>query len=268
MSIHPSAVVSPKAIIGAEVTIGPFAIIEKDTEIGDHCVIEGAVQVRAGSRIGTGTFVGAGSIIGSDPQFRGFDPRIPSGTILGERNVLREYVTFHRSVTEGGNTIVGDGNYLMAGSHIGHDSIVGNENTLANNVLLGGHVILGNQCFIGGGSAFHQFVRIGDHVMCQGNSGFSQDLPPFVVGADINTVVGINVVGLKRAGYSPEDRKEIKSAFREIYHSPRTLESILQEVGDQALSKPLQKFYQFFREKSKKGVCVRTSRRREKLKIS
>lgn len=261
MSIHPAAIVSPEAFLGVDVTVGPFAIIEKDTVIGDRCVIEGAAQIRKGSRVGSGTFVGSGAILGSDPQFRGFDSRIPSGIHVGERNVLREYVTVHRSIIEGAHTVLGNDNYLMAGSHVGHDSVVGHDNTFANNVLLGGHVILGNHCFIGGGSAFHQFVRVGDHVMCQGRSGFSQDLPPFVIGANINTVVGINTVGLKRAGFVPKERKELKSAFREVYYSARTLESILSEAQEGELPPLVETFYQFFREKSKKGVCVRPIRR-------
>ncbi len=263
MSIHPTALIDPSAQIGSGVRVGPFAIIESNTVVGNDCIIEGAAQIRSGSKIGDGTFVGAGAILGSDPQFRGFDTETPSGIRVGERNVLREYVTIHRSVSEGTDTIVGDDNYLMAGSHVGHDSIVGNSNTFANDVLLGGHVLLGNHCFVGGGSAFHQFVRVGDYVMCQGHSGFSQDLPPFVIGADINTVVGINAVGMKRAGFSIQERREVKEAFRVLYHSSETLAAVLETAAKQDNSAPLQLFYSFLREPSKKGLCVRSSRRPE-----
>lgn len=261
MSIHPSALIDREASLGNGVRVGPFAIIEGQTWIGDDCIIESAAQIRSGTKIGSGTFVGSGAILGSNPQFRGFDPAIQSGISVGERNVLREYVTIHRSVTEATDTILGNDNYLMAGAHIGHDSIVGDFNTFANDVLLGGHVILGNHCFVGGGSAFHQFVRVGDHVMCQGHSGFSQDLPPFVIGADINTVVGINAVGLKRAGFSLGERREIKEAFRLLYHSPETLAAVLETASKQENSPALELFYSFLREPSKKGLCVRSSRR-------
>lgn len=261
MSIHPSAVIDPAAELGTGVKVGPFAIIESGTTIGDGCVIEGAAQIRSGAKIGKGTFVGAGAILGSDPQFRGFDESIKSGIRVGERNILREYVTIHRSVHEGTDTILGDDNYLMAGSHIGHDCIVGNANTFANNVLLGGHVLFGNHCFVGGASAFHQFVRVGDYVMCQGHSGFSQDLPPFVIGADINTVVGINAVGMKRAGFTVDERRDVKRAFQAVYLSPETLQSILESASRIENSPPLDLFYQFLREPSKKGLCVRSSRR-------
>jgi UDP-N-acetylglucosamine acyltransferase len=261
MSIHPTALISKSAQLGADVSVGPFAIIEEDVIISDRCVIEASAQIRKGTHLGEGCFVGSGAILGSDPQFRGFDTRIPSGVLLGAGNVLREYVTVHRSVFEGGCTRIGKENYLMAGSHIGHDTTVGDSNTLANDVLLGGHVDFGNHCFVGGGSAFHQFVRVGDFVMCQGHSGFSQDLPPFVIGADINTVVGINAVGLKRANFSIEERKAIKEAFREIYHSSKPLEQVLAEASERGNTESVDQFFAFFREKSKKGLCIRSSRR-------
>lgn len=261
MSIHPTALIDPAAEIGKSVKVGPYAIIEANTHIGDDCVIEGAAQIRSGSRIGCGTFVGAGAILGANPQFRGFDESIRSGIHVGERNVLREYVTIHRSVHEDADTVLGDENYLMAGAHIGHDSQVGNGNTLANDVLLGGYVQFGNHCFVGGGSAFHQFVRVGDYVMCQGHSGFSQDLPPFVIGADINTVVGINAVGMKRGGFSVDERREVKKAFQAVYLSAETLQSVLETAAGQVNSTPLEIFYRFLREPSKKGLCVRSSRR-------
>jgi UDP-N-acetylglucosamine acyltransferase len=261
MSIHPHALVSPDAQLGRDVTIGPFAIIEAGAEVGDGCVIEAAAQIRAGSRIGTGCFIGSGALIGSDPQFRGFDRRIRSGVTLGTGNVLREYVTIHRSIHEGGATRLGDENYLMAGAHVGHDAIVGNDNTLANNVLLAGHVNIGNHCFLGGGSVFHQFIRVGDYVMTQGNSGFSLDLPPFVIASDINLVSGINSVGLRRAGFSKEERARIKEVFREIYHSTKTLQTLLEESERQPCSPAVEAFFQFLRDPSKKGLCIRARRR-------
>lgn len=262
MSIHPQAIVSPNAQLGSGVKVGPYSIIEEGTEIGDDCVIEAGAQIRKGSIIGRGCVIGAGAVLGSDPQFRGFDSSISSGIILHSGNVLREYVTVHRSTQEGAFTVVGSDNYLMVGTHIGHDSVVGDGNTLGNNVLLGGHVSLGSHCFLGGGSAFHQFVRIGDYAMSQGHSGFSQDLPPYLIGADINVIVGINAVGLKRSGFSPAERTEIKAAFREIYHGTNTIESILNDAEKRSGQNPaIDRFFAFFRESSKKGVCTRSSRR-------
>lgn len=260
MSIHPKALVSPRARIGSRTTIGAFAIIEDDTEIGDDCHIEAGAQIRAHTSLGAGCFIGSGALIGADPQFRGFDRAISSGVRIGDRNTLREYVTVHRSIHQGEATVLGNENYLMAGSHVGHDTIIANENTIANNVLLAGHVAVGSHCFLGGGSVFHQFIRIGDYVMAQGNSGFSLDLPPYVIGAGVNEVAGINSVGLRRAGVSPEVRNQIKETFRKVYFGTQTLREILDGVDESNLASQLVAFYQFLRQESKKGLCIRTSR--------
>lgn len=262
MSIHQTAIVSTQARLGLDVKVGPFAVIEDDTVIGDRCVIEAAAQVRRGSRIGSDCFVGSGAVIGANPQFRGFNPSIVSGVIAGDQNVFREYVTIHRSIHEGVNTVLGNDNFLMVGTHIGHDSSLGNSNSTANNVLLGGHVNIGSNCFLGGGAAIHQFVRIGDYVMCQGGSAFTLDLPPFVIGAQLNVVVGINSVGLARAGFTQDERNEIKAAFRRIYRGSGTLRSVLEEISSGDHAPAARDFYQFFRETSKKGVCTRSSRRK------
>jgi len=264
MPIHQTAIVSPLAQIGSGVSVGPHAIIEEDTTLGSGCVIEAAAQIRKGTRLGTGCFVGSGAIIGADPQYRGFNKGISSGVIAGNDNVFREYVTIHRSIHDGTNTILGNDNYLMAGTHIGHDSVVGHSNSMANNVLLGGHVIFGSHCFVGGGAAFHQFVRVGDYVMCQGSSSFSQDLPPFVIGADLNMVVGINSIGLQRAGFTQPDRDKIKAAFRRIYRRNDTLQNVLNSLETENLPEQVLSFYQFFREKSKKGICSRANNRKSK----
>lgn len=257
MSIHPSAIVSNDAEIGNHVTIGPFAVIEAGTTVGDFCRVEAAAQVRSGTTLGPGCFVGSGAIIGGDPQVRGFDHRIASGVQAGSGNVFREYVTVHRSMAEGGQTRLGDGNFLMAQSHVGHDAEIGDETTLANNVMIGGHARIGNRCFLGGGSGIHQFVRIGDLVVTQGNSGFSMDVPPYLIGAKINEIAGINAVGLKRAGFTLVQRTSIKEAFRRVYRSPDTLKEILESIDETSMEPQVFGFYKFLRENSKKGLCIR-----------
>ncbi len=259
MSIHPTAIVSPSAELGDDVSVGPYAIIEAESSLGSGCIVEAHAQIRRGSRLGPGCFVGSGAIIGSDPQYHGFDSRMPSGVTVGSQCILREYVTVHRSIHESGATRLGDKNFLMAGAHVGHDAQVGDKNTMANNVLLAGHVQLGSHCFLGGGSVYHQYVRIGDFVMTQGNSGFSLDLPPFVLASDVNIVNGINLVGLRRSGFSPDERSRIKRAFREVYFGKKTLESILTEWAARELSVAEKNFYDFLSSPSKKGLCRRSS---------
>ncbi|MEM9284095.1 MAG: acyl-ACP--UDP-N-acetylglucosamine O-acyltransferase [Verrucomicrobiota bacterium] len=257
MSIHPSALVSEKATIGSNPRIGAFAVIEDHVKLGDDCQIDAAAQIRNGSEIGNQCHIGSGAIIGADPHFIGFDPTTSSGVVLGEKNEIREYVTIHRSIENEGVTILGNENYLMSGAHVGHDCTLGNSNTLANNVLLGGHVEMGNHCFFGGGAVVHQFVRLGDYIMAQGLSGVSLDIPHYLIISGINTIGGINAVGLKRAGLGPESRREIKEAFRRIYRGSETLAEVLDAVEKAEHSPEVNTFYDFFRQKSKKGVCVR-----------
>lgn len=260
MSIHSSALVAETAQIGTGVTIGPFAIVGDGVFIGDHTRIDASAQLRPGAHIGNSCHIGSGAIISADPHFRGFDSGgISSGAIVGDDNEIREYVTIHRSIYDGQNTILGARNFLMNGAHVGHDTYLGDDNTLANNVLLGGHVKVGKHCFFGGGSVVHQFVRIGDFVMTQGLSGMSQDMPHFVmVSAGINRVVGINTVGLQRSGMTPESRRQIKIAFREIYHRRQKLSEALAEAAtNENRGREAQAFLDFFHEESKKGVCSR-----------
>ena len=257
MFIHPSAIVSENAKIGSEVTIGPFAIIEENTSIGDRCQIDAAAQIRSGTTIGDNCQVGSGAILGADPQFHGFDREISSGVVIGERNVLREYVTIHRGTKEGSTTSMGDENYLMTGVHFGHDCKAGSHNTFANNTLLGGHVTFGNHCVVGGDSVFHQFVVVGDYVMCQGKSGMSLDIPPYVMTAGINYVSGLNAVGLKRAGFDNQARREIRQAFSEIYLGSTPLAETLATVNLEGLTNEARAFYEFLSRDSKKGFCIR-----------
>jgi len=259
MPIHPSAIVSPNAVIAPDVEIGPFAIVEEGTRIGEGSVVAAAAQIRRGTRIGARCRIGSGAILGADPQSKDFLRDTPSGVLVGDDNELREYVTIHRSTSEGGETVLGNGNYLMSGVHIGHDCLVGNENTMANNALLGGHVEVGDRCFFGGSSACHQFVRIGDYVMAQGLAGMSLDIPPFVISSRVNYVSGINAVGLKRAGVSPEARKQIREAFRKIYLSKTPMRDFLDTLGTETLEPEMERFAAFLRAPSKKGVCLRYS---------
>ena len=258
MSIHPSAIVSKNARIGTNITVGPFVIVEDDVVIGDDCRIDASAQLLNGSRIGDNCRIGSGALVSADPHYKGFDESISSGVVLGDNNIIREYVTLHRSIEPGENTIIGNGNFLMNGAHVGHDCVIGNDNTFANNVLLGGHVNVGNYCFFGGAAVFHQFVRVGNYVMAQGMAGVSLDIPHYVIIAGINSVVGINAVGLKRAGLSLEARKGIKEGYRRIYRGSETLEEVLETAGSEELPPEVVSFFDFFRKNSKKGVLIRS----------
>ena len=256
--IHPTAIVAETAQLGENVQIGPYAIIEAGASLGDRCEIAAQAQIRAHSIVGTDCYVGSGALIGADPHYVGFDRETKSWAKIGEKNIIREYVTIHRSIEEGGETALGNGNYLMNGSHLGHDCQVGNHNILANNVLLGGHVEMGNHCFLGGGSVYHQFIRIGDYVMAQGLAGTSHDIPPFTMlaGTD-NEIAGLNVVGIKRGGFESPDRKEIKEVFKIVYRSNLNLKQALEELDKREWGDPASILVNFLKSDTQKGFCLK-----------
>jgi len=221
--IHPSAIVEEGAQIGAGCRIGPFCIVgasvtlEDGVELTSHVVIEGKTTIGAAARLS------AFSSVGLPPQDLKYKGE-PTGVIIGPRTQLREHVTVHRGSTGGdGLTRVGADCLLMACSHVGHDSRLGDRVILANNVMLGGHVQLGEQCFLGGGAAIHQMVRVGRHSMVGGLAGVTNDIPPFgnVFGLPAR-LVGLNVVGLRRRGFSRENLHALRAAFRLIFRDPGT----------------------------------------------
>jgi UDP-N-acetylglucosamine acyltransferase len=252
--IHRTAVVDPEAQIDSNVVIGPYALIEgpvqisSGTEIQGHAVITGSVQIGKNNRIGYG------AVIGALPQDLSFDPNATSGVEIGEHNVIREYCTIHRGTKEGSNTLIGSNNLLMVGTHLGHNTRIWNNVILANNVLLGGYAEIHDRVFIGGGSVVHQFTRLGRISLLQGLSGVSKDVPPFSIAIGKNTVSGMNVVGLRRAGYSPELRKEAKNAFELLYRSGLNASQALEEAKKRPWSNEVSLFWNFIAT-SKRGIC-------------
>jgi UDP-N-acetylglucosamine acyltransferase len=156
---------------------------------------------------------------------------------------------------EQGATLVGDGNFLMAGAHLGHDVRLGNRVIVANNTLLGGHVEVGDRAFLGGGAVFHQFVQIGELAIIQGNSAFSKNIPPYLIGAEHNSIFGINVVGIRRAGFDSAQRREIKEAFNLLYRSGFNTAQALEHAKSRPWSELGRRFFDFVSTASKRGIC-------------
>lgn len=256
MKAHPTALVSPQADIADDVVIGPYAIIEGPVRLASGCRVAAHAQILGRVEAGPACQIGPAAILGGDPQALGFDPSTDSGVILGARNVIREHVTIHRGLREGAFTRLGDDNFLMAGAHLGHDVQAGNHNVIANNALLGGHVAVGDRCFLGGGSVYHQFVRLGDLVMVQGQAAIGLDLPPFVTADGANRVAGLNAVGLRRGGFSREDRQAVKRAYELVYRQGLNLQQALEAAGREEWPEPARRFLDFFRANSKRGVCL------------
>jgi acyl-[acyl-carrier-protein]--UDP-N-acetylglucosamine O-acyltransferase len=253
--IHPTAVVDPDAKIDAGVEIGPFSIIGPQVTIGEKTIVQSHVVIEGEVEIGTGNFFGHGAVIGAPPQDVSFSQERKTMIAIGNNNVIREYCTIHRGTAEDSATKIGDKNFLMAGAHIGHNCEIGNNVIIANNCLLAGYVRVDDGAFLGGGSTFHQFMHIGRLVMVQGSSAFGKDLPPFVIAAERNSVFGVNVVGLRRAGFSVKDREEIKAAFKLVYLSGLNLAQALEKAATMDFDTVGREFLDFIANAKKRGIC-------------
>ena len=198
--IHPTAIVDPKAEIDPSVEIGPYVIIEGPVQIGPRTKIFAHAHLCGNTVIGADNEIHMGCVIGHTPQHLGYRGQ-PTGVRIGDGNVFREYVTIHRGSEEGSHTVVGDRCYFMAMSHIAHDAVVGNEIIVANGTLLAGHVHIEDKVVLSGNVGIHQHCRIGTLAMIGGLSKIVQDIPPYMLVDGSSKVCGINVVGLRRAGF-------------------------------------------------------------------
>jgi len=253
--IHSTAIIDPRAQLDPSVEIGAFAIIDGPARIAAGCRIGAHAQIVGDVRMGRDNVIERTAVIGCDPQDVSFDPAIESGVIIGEKNVIREHVTIHRSSKPGCFTAVGDCNYLMAGCHLAHDVRIGNCNTLANAVLLGGYVQVGSNSFLGGGAGFHQFLRVGDYCMVQGNSVVSTDVPHYCAAHHTNSLSGLNVIGLRRGGFTTDERAEIKRLFRLLFASEMNLAQAIAAARQEQWSEKAGRLLQFVELPTKRGIA-------------
>lgn len=239
-SVHPSSVVHPEARIGKGVLIGPFCVIGPKVTVGDRCVLRSHVNLEGNTYLGPDNVLYPFCSVGAPPQdlkYKGEETELR----LGAGNIVRESVTLQPGTVQGGGkTLIGDRNLFMAYSHVAHDCLIGSDNIFANAVQLSGHVTVENHAVLGGMSAVHQFCRIGDLAMLGGGAMLVKDAPPFsMVQGDHASFRGLNIVGLRRKGYSSTDVEGIKKVYQILIRSPRpTLEESLAAVeagpGDQS----------------------------------
>ena len=251
--IHPTAVVDPKAEIDPSVEIGPYAVIEAGVRIGPDCTIGPHVHILGRTRIGRNNRFATGCVIGEAPQDLKYKGE-PTGLVIGDNNIFREHVTIHRSNTPEEETVIGNDNFLMAHSHVAHNCRLGNGIIMANGALLGGHVIVEDRAFISGNCLVHQFVRVGELAIMQGGSAISLDLPPFTIARGDNSISGLNVVGLRRAGLSREERLELRRLYHLIFLRGLRLEEALELARKEAQSPWGHKLIHFL-ETSRRGFC-------------
>jgi UDP-N-acetylglucosamine acyltransferase len=247
--IHPTAVISPEAELAPDVQVGPYAIIEGPVRLGAGCVIEAHACLSGPITMGRDNVVGHGAVLGKSPQSRAYRGE-PTLLRIGDDNTFREHVTVHRGTVDGGGeTTVGDRNLLMIGSHLGHDARMGDGCTLVNGALVAGHVQLADGCILSGHSAVQQRVRIGRLAMLGGLGSTSKDIPPFVLQQGYNCVSGLNIVGLRRAGMSPETINALRTAFRILYKEGRTQNAALERIeADLGTVPEVLEFVTFIRE--------------------
>ena len=258
--IHPTALVSTDAVIADDVVIGPFTIIEGRVRVGAGTILHARAHLIGPLTIGEGNEIYSNAIIGEKPQHFMYKDE-PTSVEIGDNNVIRENVTIHRGTTGSWTTKIGNGNYLMAGAHVAHDCKIGNNCILANNSLIGGHVEFADNVYVSGNAGVHQFCRLGRLAFLSGTSGTTKDIPPFIIQQNINHVVGVNILGMRRAGLSSAQI----SAIRRVYHImylqhlsvPNALSEVEAELGHIDV---VQEYLRFVRE-SKRGIngCVEGS---------
>lgn len=249
--IHPTAVVEPGAELGVDCEIMAYAMVTK------HCVL------------GDGVVVHPFAVLGGDPQYLAFDRNLKTGVRIGSGSVIREHVTVNRSIHEGEFTVIGEKCFLMATSHVGHDCVVGDQVVLANAALLAGHVAVGSHTFMGGGSAVHQFCRIGESAMVAGLAAITRDVPPYLMVAERDDVISLNTVGLRRRGFGREVMKELKQAFQQVFFTAGNIRQVATDALNTAegSSPECRRFLEFFAEGKRGFVRPRRQSQREKTDV-
>ncbi len=257
--IHSTAIVSDKAHIGADVEIGPFSTVEDDVVLGDRTKLAGHVTIKSGTTLGTDNTVCEGAVLGGFAQHANRPPQ--SGrVVIGSRNTFREHSTVHRAIHADQTTTIGDDCLLMVGAHVAHDCRVGNRVILTNGVMLGGHVEVGDRACLGGNAAVHQHCRIGRLAMVGGCTKVVQDLPPFVLTDGATAlIVGLNKVGLQRAGFTREEVLELKAAYRLIYREGLTFREMVAALEKRFPTGVAGEFAEFFRTGTRGFVQERRS---------
>jgi UDP-N-acetylglucosamine acyltransferase len=253
VTIHPTAVIHPAAKLAKGVSVGPYALIEPDVEIGEHSDIRGHSVIKQFTAIGSENVVHEGAVLGGEPQDLCFESCI-SYLRIGSNNRIREGVTMHRGTQPESATVVGSNCFIMANAHVAHNCRLADGVIMANNVALAGHVEIEDQAFISGGVVVHQFCRIGRLAMIGGNSKIVQDCLPFIITDGMpGRARGLNLVGLRRAGFKSGNIKKLKEAYRLLLRSGLPLENAVERLAD--LGDPLVDHLISFIGSSTRGFC-------------
>ncbi len=255
MPIDPSARIAADAELAPDVEVGPGVTIDGPSRIGPGTRILAHAYIGPYTTIGAHNLIGFGAVVGYDPQDYAFTGE-ESYTIIGDHNLIREYVTIHRGTKPGSATRVGDHNFLMALSHMAHNSSLGNNVVVVNGALVGGYVEVADRAFISANCLLHQFIRVGTLVMMRGGARASRDLPPYANIDDTHVVKGVNLIGLRRAGFKADQVAPVRQAFRILFGRRTNLKQALEEVeAEVPLTPEVTHLLEFIRA-SKRGVAM------------
>ena len=251
-TIHPLAFVDPRAELADDADVGPFCFVEAGAVVGAGTKLESHVSIRSNTTLGAGNVIGHGAVLGGDPQDAKYKGE-PTFLRIGDRNVIREYVTIHRATGEGNATVVGDDNFIMAYSHLGHNVTVLDRVTIANAVQCAGHVTIEERATLGGMCGIHQFTRIGKVAMVGGLSKITRDVPPFMLVEGPDQVHDINAIGLRRIGVTPESRLALHKACKLLFKSMLGLTNAMETVRRELPLTPEVEYLLAFEERRFKG---------------
>jgi UDP-N-acetylglucosamine acyltransferase len=253
-SVAPTARVHPDAVIGPQCVISDFCVIESDVVMGHGCRLEPYVFIKRWTTMGDGNEISAATALGTDPLDKVFTGE-RSYLRIGNRNKIREHFTISRGTKPESITIIGDDNYIMTSGHIAHNCKIGNQTVIASCALVAGYVEVEDQAFISGGVVVHQYSRIGRLAMIGGNTRVNADAPPFFLYSDFNvTPIGVNKVGLQRAGFSEAELSDLKKVFRLLYRSGLRLQDALERITKETDSVHARHLVDFVRS-SERGIC-------------
>lgn len=256
--IHPSAIVDPKAQLGANVKIGPYSIVGEHVKLGDNVELKSHVIVEGRTTVGEGTTIFPFASIGHQPQDLKFHGE-PSELIIGKNNSIREHCTMNPGTESGGmKTVVGDHCLFMMSTHVAHDCMIGNHVIMANNATLGGHVHVGDHALIGGLAAVHQFIRIGNFAVIGGMSGVESDVIPYGrVKGERAFLAGLNLVGLERNGFTKDQIKNLQRAFNELFGDEGTMDQRIEMVSnDFSKDDAVMQIIDFAKSKTRFPLCT------------
>jgi UDP-N-acetylglucosamine acyltransferase len=256
--IHPTAVIEGDVTLADDVFIGPYCVLDGVTgpiTIGHGCRLVSCVNLCGPLVIGERNTLYPYTCLGFSPQDLKWDPSRPgAGVVIGDNNTFRESSSVNRATSDERPTVIGNDNYLMANSHVGHDSRVENHCILAQGAMLGGFVHLSDQVNVGGTTGVHQHCRVGRGAMLSGGMGLTQDLPPFFLLTGVNLAGGVNLIGLRRAGTPSSVIDEIRWVYRTLYRTGLSMKSALAALRDHAPSPTIDEYILFI-EQSKRGIC-------------